>query len=672
MKNTFKFFILFLGFILCSQNVLAQTINIPWDEVRALYGDRVAENARRMVEQGTSPLLIRELDKWTGQIHFEYKLPGGSTGNVNIWVYDPQTGQVSWSGPGPAPYSPEEALAKIQRDLQGYNVTDPGDASNPSLQNTTQQISFLANNQKNLTVYPGDIINYTWVGPTGEGYTYSSYYTIDGQDNCGWGIQPGETKPWIANTQQGNSSAQVQQCQAGRTYTITYAAKDSSGRTIQTSVVVRVLSGQRPQTTQQISFLANNQKNLTVYPGDIINYTWVGPTGEGYTYSSYYTIDGQDNCGWGIQPGETKPWIANTQQGNSSAQVQQCQAGRTYTITYAAKDSSGRTIQTSVVVRVLSGQRPQTTSTIPPSSTQQGRQIPQNQNNPFDPTYFSGRTTIAGVTDTNRTVNAVNSLSSIIDEINSILNRVNNLNIEGHDAVIKALQSILNALKDLITAISKNIQTQTNQVQSTKIQTTQTQIQTQTQTQITVSQKSTVSTSTNPDSKISVSIIPTTTTFRYIKNDITQQGWVAIREMKFYDKDGKEIKPVNATASCDWCGYGTPPEYSVGPRGVFDNDPYKVWNAGETAENCNWYIPNRYGLVGCSPLTIRKAWIKVDLGSPISLSKIRIQPMGVSHIGRIDYLFGSLDDKDYIPLCTIRGADNPSLTDYDWIECVFR
>ena len=560
MKNTFKFFILFLGFILCSQNVLAQTINIPWDEVRALYGDRVAENARRMVEQGTSPLLIRELDKWTGQIHFEYKLPGGSTGNVNIWVYDPQTGQVSWSGPGPAPYSPEEALAKIQRDLQGYNVTDPGDASNPSLQNTTQQISFLANNQKNLTVYPGDIINYTWVGPTGEGYTYSSYYTIDGQDNCGWGIQPGETKPWIANTQQGNSSAQVQQCQAGRTYTITYAAKDSSGRTIQTSVVVRVLSGQRPQTT----------------------------------------------------------------------------------------------------------------STIPPSSTQQGRQIPQNQNNPFDPTYFSGRTTIAGVTDTNRTVNAVNSLSSIIDEINSILNRVNNLNIEGHDAVIKALQSILNALKDLITAISKNIQTQTNQVQSTKIQTTQTQIQTQTQTQITVSQKSTVSTSTNPDSKISVSIIPTTTTFRYIKNDITQQGWVAIREMKFYDKDGKEIKPVNATASCDWCGYGTPPEYSVGPRGVFDNDPYKVWNAGETAENCNWYIPNRYGLVGCSPLTIRKAWIKVDLGSPISLSKIRIQPMGVSHIGRIDYLFGSLDDKDYIPLCTIRGADNPSLTDYDWIECVFR
>jgi len=116
MKHISKFFILFLVFILWSQNTSAQTSTIPWDEVKALYGDTVAENARRMVEEGVAPSLIRELDKWTGQVHFEYKLPSNiPTGNVNIWVYDPTTNTVTWSGPGPAPYSPEEALRKIQQ-----------------------------------------------------------------------------------------------------------------------------------------------------------------------------------------------------------------------------------------------------------------------------------------------------------------------------------------------------------------------------------------------------------------------------------------------------------------------------------------------------------------------------------------------------------------------------
>jgi uncharacterized membrane protein YgcG len=36
-----------------------------------------------MVESGVSPLIIRELDQWTGAVHYEYGLPA-PTGNVNI------------------------------------------------------------------------------------------------------------------------------------------------------------------------------------------------------------------------------------------------------------------------------------------------------------------------------------------------------------------------------------------------------------------------------------------------------------------------------------------------------------------------------------------------------------------------------------------------------------
>jgi hypothetical protein len=449
--------------------VLAQTISIPWDEVRALYGDTIAQNARRMVEEeGTSPLLIRELDKWTGAIHFEYKLPSNiPTGNVNIWVYDPTTNTVTWSGPGPAPYSPEEALQKIQQ----YNSSGPQNPFTPQPSGTTQQISLLANNQKNIYVYVGDTINYTWQGPDGAGYTYSSTYTADAPDNCPGGImQQGEIKPWVANTEQGSTSAQVQQCQAGRTYTITYTASNSSGTVVKDSVIVNVLTGQRPisqnlnqntvnqynpfdtsaytgrttipgvtdrtqttpqttsqtqtpqnslnsltdslnrvnsvlqsisnldsntqrsiiqlvqqfinslrdlltnlanqsnqqggsvsgstptpnQTTQQISLLANGQTYLVASPGETITYTWRAPSGSGYTYSSTYIADAPDNCPGGIwQQGETKPWVANTAQGSETAQVQQCQAGRTYTITYTVKNSAGRIIDsTSITVRI--------------------------------------------------------------------------------------------------------------------------------------------------------------------------------------------------------------------------------------------------------------------------------------------------------------------------------
>jgi hypothetical protein len=59
------------------------TISIDWQAVAAKYGQTSADNARAMVESGVSPLIIRELDQWTGAVHYEYGLPF-PTGNVNV------------------------------------------------------------------------------------------------------------------------------------------------------------------------------------------------------------------------------------------------------------------------------------------------------------------------------------------------------------------------------------------------------------------------------------------------------------------------------------------------------------------------------------------------------------------------------------------------------------
>ncbi len=142
--------------------------------------------------------------------------------------------------------------------------------------------------------------------------------------------------------------------------------------------------------------------------------------------------------------------------------------------------------------------------------------------------------------------------------------------------------------------------------------------------------------------------------------------------MKFYDRQGNEIKPIDATSSCDWCGYGIPPEYSVGPKGVFDGDLDKVWNAGETAPNCSWFVPHMrndgiYG-VGCVPSTIRQAWIRVDFGKNVELSKIRINTMGDS-ANRVDELTGSVDGQNYFPVCKISASPQNPARDGYWIEC---
>jgi hypothetical protein len=180
----------------------------------------------------------------------------------------------------------------------------------------------------------------------------------------------------------------------------------------------------------------------------------------------------------------------------------------------------------------------------------------------------------------------------------------------------------------------------------------------------------TQSTSTDPvvEGTKSVSV-------RYIQDNITKSGWVAIREMEFYGPDGAKLTPANASTDCDWCNYGTAPGYSVGAKGVIDGDAQKVWNAGETADNCSWYSLHTrddgiYGY-GCSSAKLRKAWLQVDFGATVKVSKIRIMVMGDSS-DRVDELSGGTDGHTFTAIGTLKATAQNPVKDSQWIEYVVK
>jgi len=226
-------------------------------------------------------------------------------------------------------------------------------------------------------------------------------------------------------------------------------------------------------TTGQGLF-ANGQKNISVYVGDVINYTWRGPDGVGYTYSSNYIADAPDNCPGGIQTqGEIKPWVANTKQGSKSDQVQQCQAGRTYTISYLAFNSAGSIVyKDSIIVRVLLGQRPGSqTSTLKLSrpelfdvSFYNPTPMPKNPNIEFSKTetYQSNSGTQQNQlqleqSTTPTTNNVLNSLVDAINQINLILENAKKLNPQQQSVIVSSLQPTIQSLQNLIAnLISQN------------------------------------------------------------------------------------------------------------------------------------------------------------------------------------------------------------------------
>lgn len=56
--------------------------------------------------QITPCTLIRECDPLTGNVHWQYTLPGGSAANANIWDVDLETSQAQYLGSSGAPVTP--------------------------------------------------------------------------------------------------------------------------------------------------------------------------------------------------------------------------------------------------------------------------------------------------------------------------------------------------------------------------------------------------------------------------------------------------------------------------------------------------------------------------------------------------------------------------------------
>jgi hypothetical protein len=107
---------------------------------------------------------------------------------------------------------------------------------------------------------------------------------------------------------------------------------------------------------------ANGTTNLSVYPGNMIKYTWY-VDGKDVNFSQYellswYTADKPDSCPGGItKANEPKPWIitpTSYSSGENVSKVEECQAGVNYTITLAYRNRSNGSVvaQTSINVSV--------------------------------------------------------------------------------------------------------------------------------------------------------------------------------------------------------------------------------------------------------------------------------------------------------------------------------
>lgn len=137
--------------------------------------------------------------------------------------------------------------------------------------------------------------------------------------------------------------------------------------------------------------------------------------------------------------------------------------------------------------------------------------------------------------------------------------------------------------------------------------------------------------------------------FRYLKVESTSGSWIAWREIKIYDGNNQEIKPVNATVTSQWCTAAdqkaVPQLCPAGatdccnPPNVYDGNENTLWNSGGqnsdgSVRKCLTYFPQSMVCMAWAPQT---AWIKLDLGEVKNISKIRLltenspNPVQASH-----------------------------------------
>ncbi|HYF09998.1 MAG TPA: peptidoglycan-binding protein, partial [Candidatus Paceibacterota bacterium] len=179
---------------------------------------------------------------------------------------------------------------------------------------------FTANGAQSITVSPGDTIRYRW-SSTGATRFVSSYSSD--QAACG---AASTAKWWADGTASGERTDTVSDCQAGRLYTLTYDVSNTSGQTARSTVTVRVLSLTNSVPTATLT--ANGATDITVNVGDTVRYAWTSTGGRSYVSN---VIADQPSCG---SPANTTWWANGTASGERTDTVAECQAGRTYTISY--------------------------------------------------------------------------------------------------------------------------------------------------------------------------------------------------------------------------------------------------------------------------------------------------------------------------------------------------
>lgn len=159
---------------------MAINLTIPWDEVTAKYGSVTSNNAQAMIASGVSPTLIRELDQWTGAVHFEYSLPSGIDVNPTIQNVNPFT-EAARNYQDPI----QVAYQKSIEEISALNRTSTVGITPPSVPPATQtkpetkgdstakvtimeQVKQAALGATGRTLLNWDEWNYFWKQITGE------------------------------------------------------------------------------------------------------------------------------------------------------------------------------------------------------------------------------------------------------------------------------------------------------------------------------------------------------------------------------------------------------------------------------------------------------------------------------------------------------------------------
>jgi hypothetical protein len=152
----------------------------------------------------------------------------------------------------------------------------------------------------------------------------------------------------------------------------------------------------------------------------------------------------------------------------------------------------------------------------------------------------------------------------------------------------------------------------------------------------------------------SVSSTPTLpATFRYIKINTTEDtGWISWREIEVYGPDGKlsiatsTVGPVPSYLLSSNPLYNSQGYGSV-PSEAYDGNITTLWNGAFTSMNQN---PSRCQVLpGPDFDHAYQDWITLDLGSPQTVTKVRMTPGGTTDNGTcgIHQILGSVDGMNF-------------------------